>query len=191
MELTLLKNQVNPHFLFNTLNNLYFLINKRTDKAQEVVLKLSSLLSHQLYDNAKEHIELKKEVENLVNYIELEKLRTQDSVLVKYDFTKKLNGEKISPMLLLPLIENAFKHGNTSATETCFINCSLTVENHILNFCCENSSLKKTPQHDNSGIGLYNVRRRLELLYSNKYKLDVSSNDRTYKLHLLIDLNEN
>jgi sensor histidine kinase YesM len=191
MELGLLKSQVNPHFLFNTLNNLYFLINKKPAQAQEVVLKLSDLLSHQLYDNTKEQIELKKEVENLRNYIELEKIRNQDSVLINYEFPANLNGERIAPMLLLPLIENAFKHGNTSATKTCFINCSLDLHEHVLHFHCENSFQNNATVKENSGIGLYNVKRRLELLYPNSHEFNVLQSDSIYQLNLTINLDEN
>jgi hypothetical protein len=165
--------------------------NKKPAQAQEVVLKLSDLLSHQLYDNTKEQIELKKEVENLRNYIELEKIRNQDSVLINYEFPANLKGERIAPMLLLPLIENAFKHGNTSATKTCFINCSLDLHEHVLHFHCENSFQNNAAAKENSGIGLYNVKRRLELLYPNSHEFNVLQSDSIYQLNLTINLDEN
>jgi LytS/YehU family sensor histidine kinase len=144
-----------------------------------------------LYDNTKERIELKKEVENLRNYIELEKIRNQDSVVVNYEFTENLNGERIAPMLLLPLVENAFKHGNTSATKTSFINCSLGLQEHLLHFHCANSFQNNVAARENHGIGLYNVKRRLELLYPNRHELNIVQSGSIYQLNLTINLNEN
>ena len=190
MELGLLKSQINPHFLFNTLSNLYFLIEKNKVHAQEVVLKLSNHLSHQLYDNSKDMVEVTKEVENLVNYIELESLRSAENTTVSYEFTDALNNRKIAPMLLQPLLENAFKHGNTSATSPGYIKCSLTMEDQILYFYCENSFEPAQSVKENSGIGLHNVRRRLDLLYPDRYRLDITVQDSIFKLQLQISLDE-
>ena len=190
MELGLLKSQINPHFLFNTLNNLYFLIAKNKDHAQEVVLKLSNHLSHQLYDNSKEMVPIKKEVENLINYIELESLRSAENTTVSYHFSDTLHEQKIAPMLLLPLLENAFKHGNTSATSAGYIQCSLTVENHILYFYCENSFEPVQNIKENSGIGLNNVKRRLALLYPQSHQLDITVQGLIFRLQLQIHLDE-
>ena len=188
-ELSLLKSQINPHFLFNTLNSIYYLIGKKPAKGQEAVLKLSELLSHQLYDNKRDKIELQKEVENLKNYISLEEIRYQDSVVLEATYSPSINGEMIAPMLLLPLVENAFKHGHTTAGK-CYISLAIGVENGELHFHCKNSIHKKPNETSQKGIGLHSVKRRLTLLYPGKHFFHVATSDEFYSVDLKLKLNE-
>lgn len=189
-ELMLMKSQVNPHFLFNTLNSIYYLIGKKPEQGQEAVLKLSDLLSHQLYDNKKDRIELQKELENLRNYIALQEIRYTDTIKIKTYYSPTINGELIAPMLLLPLVENAFKHGNTSATERCFIDLAVRMEAHQLFFHCTNSTRENAKKIAEEGIGVNSVKRRLELLYPGKHKFHVTTSHDVYSVELTLQLNE-
>lgn len=189
-ELSLIKSQLNPHFLFNTLNSIYYLIGKTPVQGQEAVLKLSELLSHQLYDNQKDMIELEKEIENLKNYIALETTRYGDSIALEALFPSHVNGELIAPMLLLPLVENAFKHGHTSAANRCYINLRVEMENSKLHFMCRNTTNKTATQATQESIGLRSVKRRLELLYPGKHSFEIDFRENQYCVELTLQLHE-
>lgn len=192
-ELEMLKSQINPHFIFNTLNTIYFLMEQKEDeRAKEALLKFSDTLSHQLYDYNKHLIELDKEVEYLENYIELQRLRHDEELL---DLHCQLHGQsggyKIAPMLLIPFVENAFKHGSNSKGYR--VDIRLNVENGILDFITKNTiNPNKRPRSANGykegGIGLRNVQRRLDLTYPERYELDLRDNGKTYEAHLKINL---
>jgi LytS/YehU family sensor histidine kinase len=138
-ELEMLKSQMNPHFIFNTLNTIYFLMEQRDDKAKEVLLKFSNILSHQLYDYSKELIDLSKEVEYLENYIELQKLRHDEDLLtLKYSLPQEVNAYKIAPMLIIPFIENAFKYSPNSKGYLVEFHLKVA-ENGALHFSTQNS----------------------------------------------------
>lgn len=193
-ELDMLKSQINPHFIFNTLNTIYFLLEQQEyEKAKEALLKFSDTLSHQLYDYNKDFIELDKEVEYLKNYIELQKLRSDEELLdLRVSLPERVNGYKIVPMLLIPFVENAFKHGSNS--KGYFVLVDLKVENGILYFVSENTVnfnkhvLRKEKE---GGIGLNNVQRRLELTYPGRHQLSLTNENGIYKVNLKIILNEN
>lgn len=190
-ELKNLKNQLNPHFLFNTLNNIYSLIAISPDRAQSAVLELSKLLRYVLYENSQPYVPLEKEMEFNQNYIELMRLRLARHVKVETDIPPGLcRGYKIAPLLFITLIENAFKHG-TSATEDSFVKIQMrepaqgTIECHI-----ENSYFPKDKtDKSGSGIGLKNLSRQLELLYPGKHSLHAECDSHTYRAILVIDLN--
>ncbi len=190
IELNLLKNQVNPHFLFNTLNNIYFLAGKNSEQMQDAVLKLSELLSYQLYNNKEELVSLNQELDNLKNYIELEQLRVEDTVIVKAVLTTDVTNKKIAPMLLLPLVENAFKHGTDLVIDNPEINIQAVIDNNRLKFTCDNFFRNKTTEISLKGIGLQNVQRRLELLYNGKHDFTVIKKNNTFSVYLSIQLNE-
>lgn len=189
-ELKNLKNQLNPHFLLNTLNNIYALIAFDSDKAQKAIQELSKLLRYVLYDNQETYVPLLREAEFIRNYIELMKIRLNDNVSVNtsFKFTQGSNTV-IAPLIFISLIENAFKHG-TSATESSFIDISLeertdgTVICRIVNSCHPKTDTDKS----GSGIGLEQVRKRLELLYPGQYiwQRSVSEDDQTYESMLII-----
>lgn len=190
-ELKNLKNQLNPHFLFNTLNNIYSLIAISPDRAQSAVLELSKMLRYVLYENAQAYVPMEKELEFNHNYIELMRLRLARHVKVEVDMPRGLcRGYQIAPLLFITLIENAFKHG-TSATEPSFVTIVMrepspgVIECRIENSCFPKNENDKS----GSGIGLKNLSRQLELLYPGKYTLHAESDTRVYRSSLTIDLN--
>ncbi|WP_132066254.1 sensor histidine kinase, partial [Aquimarina spinulae] len=192
-ELNLLKNQINPHFLFNSLNSIYIMLDKNLKSGKKMLLQFSEILSHQLYEANKKSIELEREFENLTNYIDIERVRHEDLVMVKYSFPDHQEKFTISPMLLLPLVENAFKHGQSSKGYR--IHIESTIEyNNTLNFKVENTVSKESVKKssiENKGIGLANVKRRLELIYPNRHLLNIERNNSMFIVHLKIQLNEN
>lgn len=188
-ELKNLKNQLNPHFLLNTLNNIYALIAFSPEKAQQAVLDLSKLLRYVLYDNNQTYVPLQKEAEFMHNYIELMKIRLSDNIKVNVDITTQ-NGTdtKIAPLLFITLIENAFKHG-VSYSEPSFINIQLCEqENGTVKCHIENSYFPKS-QHDKSGsgIGLESLQKRLDLLYPGRYSWTKELKDNIYISDLVIN----
>jgi len=169
-ELAWLKNQINPHFLFNTLNNISSLTQIDADKAQDTVMQLSDLLRYAMYETNKPKVPLEGEVEFMRNYIELMKLRCNEMTRVNAQFTIHNSKLEVAPLLFISLIENAFKHGmNSNAPAT--IDISLTQKDGTLVFNCDNTNNPKpTKDRSGSGIGLENTRRRLDLLYPGRYQ---------------------
>jgi LytS/YehU family sensor histidine kinase len=182
-ELKFLKMQIHPHFLFNTLNTLYGFALKKSEKAPEMILKLSNLLDYILYQVDKPKVLLQDEINHIEDYISLEKSRFQEGLQITFD--KKLMDEKleIAPMLLLPFVENAFKHGK-QIDGVVKISITLKVDKNELNFRVENSAIKK--EHSKSGIGLENIKKRLEMLYPEKHILEISQNGELFKVNLKI-----
>jgi len=171
-ELNWLKNQLNPHFLFNTLNNISSLIQIDPDKAQECIGQLSELLRYALYESNVRKVRVIDEVEFMKNYISLMALRCSRTTNIKTRFDEIGSDVMISPLLFISLIENAFKHG-TSAHQESFVMVSLDMDGDDIVFSCENSLFeKKTADYSGSGIGLENMKRRLELLYPDAYSYD-------------------
>lgn len=170
-ELKTLRNQLSPHFLLNTLNNIYALIAFDTDKAQLAVLELSKMLRHMLYDNHQKFVLLQSEAEFIRNYVELMRLRLSRDVKVEVDVeVTPERGTRIAPLLFISLVENAFKHG-VSPTEISFISIALLEEDDSVHCIIRNSNFpKKHTDKSGSGIGLEQVKRRLELLYPNAYE---------------------
>ncbi|QCR24700.1 sensor histidine kinase [Pontibacter sp. SGAir0037] len=191
-ELQFLKGQIHPHFLFNTLNSLYSLTLKKSDTAPEVVLKLSGLMDYMLYDAAAAKVALEKELNYIQNYLSLERIRYADRVDISYTETGRMAGLKIAPMLLLPFIENAFKHGVSTETANAWIRIDLKVQDGELVLLVENSkyenAVKQQKQDIASGIGLKNVRRRLDLLYEGQYSLEVEDEPESYAVRLELTL---
>ncbi len=166
-ELKYLRSQIQPHFFFNTLNNLYSLTIDKSDKAPNLILKLSDLMKYFLYETGKEFQTLDKEIIHIKNYIEIEKLRYNQDLKVKLNIKGKLKTTKIRPMLLIPLVENAFKHGARNSKKNIFINIDLLVTSKIIHFRVENSFSKQTKPitAQRGGIGLSNIKKRLEINY--------------------------
>lgn len=186
-ELQLLKSQLNPHFLFNTLNNIYALTRKKSDMAPEVVLKLSELLSFMLYEAGNDRIPVEKEIKFLEDYIALQKIRYEGLQLT---FSKDIDqpGQLIVPLLLLPLVENAFKHGAGENHFDSFIHIALQVKQGQLNFRISNSFESSTRGSQPNSIGLHNITRQLELVYIEQ-KLEISNEDHIFKVQLSVNLN--
>jgi len=185
-ELKMLKFQINPHFLFNTLNNLHTLVYKKSDNAPEVVMKLSSLMRYMLYETEGNYVSLAKELEYLQNFVELQKLRLASNQLVTMAIKGESDSYVIAPLLLVPFIENAFKHG-TRASKASEISINITISNGVLTFNCVNDYQPNTQSQASSGIGLSNVKKRLELMYHDRYKLYIDINDK-YIVNLTLSL---
>lgn len=190
-ELNLLKSQVNPHFLFNALNSVYVLIKENQEKARETLARISDMLSHQLYDGSKEKVVLEKEVQHIKNYVELEKIRQGERVKVNLNLKGRSNHKKIVPMLLIPFVENAFKHGLKSGLKHYEIDIEIELESDLLHFHCRNQYRKNGEISGHGGLGLENVKRRLELLYPGKHQLNISDHNGSFDVGLEIDLHEN
>lgn len=173
-ELAWLKNQINPHFLFNTLNNISSLTQIDADEAQEAIMQLSDLLRYAMYETNKQRVPMQGEVDFLRNYIDLMKLRFNEMTSVQSDFVIDNPRQEVPPLLFISLIENAFKHGaNNHAPASITIH--LTLENSLLTFVCDNTNNPKTDQdRSGSGIGLENTRRRLDLLFPGRYQWEQS-----------------
>lgn len=184
-ELMLLKNQINPHFFFNTLNNLYSLIKKDADAAQDYVLKLSDLMRFTIYDSGKEKVQLKDEIHYLINYIELQTARYHKDIDVNFEKTIKNSEVMVAPLLFIILLENAFKHGVEKATENAFVHIQLIEDDNKISFTVKNNYDPEESSKE-SGIGLKNLQDRLNLLYPNSHKLCTGSEENIYSTTLEI-----
>lgn len=186
-ELAFLKNQVSPHFFFNTLNNIYSLISVNTEDSQKAVLKLSKLMRYLLYESEHGDTKLSSEIDFMSNYIDLMKLRMSDKVTLSVTFPEHYKDINIPPLLFVPFIENAFKHG-ISYKERSFVEISMLAEKDTLRFRCANSKVTKQdkPERDHSGIGLENVKKRLNLLFPGRHDLKVNESGSEYEIVLSV-----
>jgi len=186
-ELKYLKSQINPHFLFNSLNSLYALTLKKSDLAPEMVLKLSDILRYVLYDGGAKWVDLEKELNYIKSYLDLEKLRHGDRLKVNLDVNKSTLGATVAPMLFLTFIENSFKHGISQKAEGGFLNISISSEDDAIHFSICNSKPRSKATHINGsqgGIGLENVKKRLNLLYPNRHELLINDGSDAYCVDL-------
>ena len=186
-ELAYLKDQINPHSLFNALNNIYVQSRKRPDEASESILLLSDLLRYQLYDCAKEKVYLSGEVDYLKNYLKFDALR-KNKAKINFNITGDVNRKMVAPFIFLPFIENAVKHGASLENES-FIDINLDIKEGSIDFKIENSIPKQKTKIPKGGIGLANVKRRLELLYPQKHTLKITDDDQLFKVQLHLDNN--
>lgn len=191
-ELAFLKNQVSPHFFFNTLNNIYSLIGIDGPTAQDSVLKLSKLMRYLLYESEHGETLLSHEIDFMANYIDLMKLRISQKVELQIDFPGDFSDVSIPPLLFVPFIENAFKHG-ISYRESSFIHIRMNIDGDQIRFTSENSIGKSSQEGDmqHSGIGLENVRKRLGLLFPDKHELKISLTESVFRVELAIHLGKN
>jgi len=188
-ELALLRSQINPHFLFNTLNNIYSLVYKKSDDAPEAVMKMSSIMRYMLYDATTDKVLLEKEIEYLKSFIELEKLRIRHKDFVALNISGNVEGRTIAPMLLIPFVENAFKHGSRNATNP-GIRINLIIEPQQIRFDVSNQVRKNATgtKDQGGGIGLTNIRRRLNLLYPGKHQLEINSDESSFNIQLTLKI---
>jgi LytS/YehU family sensor histidine kinase len=175
-ELKFLKTQINPHFFFNTLNSLYALTLKKSDKAPEIVLKLSDMMRYMLYESNERTIALSKEIDYINNYLELEKLRHGNSFQINFELDGSPDGHEIAPLLFIPFLENSFKHGLDHELKSGYVNIQLKITDNTLDLTVKNSKPTGIVNKDGlkkvGGIGLTNVRRRLNILYPSRYSLE-------------------
>ncbi len=189
-ELQFLKAQINPHFLFNTLNNLYFLAFTQSPNTAEVVVKLSQMMRYMIYESNHEKVPLSKEIEYIQNYISLEKLRLEDNFPVSFEVQGNAEGVRITPLILITFVENAFKHGVTNNIKAAYVSVKIILADKNCIFSVENSKIPQQAKNvkEKSGIGLQNVKRRLALSYPDNYTLEVEDKPTFYKVQLLLHL---
>ena len=189
-ELAFLKNQISPHFFFNSLNNIYALIAVDADKAQEAVEKLSGLMRYLIYESDIKTVELKKEFEFTRNYIDLMRQRLTSKVKLETEIQEELPKVEIPPLIFIPFVENAFKHG-VSYRENSFIYVSLRVENNSVIFKCNNSIPQQVREPAKTGgLGIVNIKKRLELLYGSSAQLTMTTENGVHAVSLVIPLKQ-
>lgn len=189
LELSALKAQVNPHFLFNTLNNIYSLSLQKSDKTPDIILKLGNMMRYVLYECNSEKVPVQKEIQFINDYIELEKIRHED-LQIELDLSGNPGESEIAPLLLIPFIENSFKHGVNKQVDNAFVKVNLNVTNGLLKMNIENST-PNTGQVNGSfkGIGLENVKKRMNLLYPQKHDISIHQEKNNFKVNLTLHLN--
>jgi LytS/YehU family sensor histidine kinase len=190
-ELKALKSQINPHFLFNSLNSIYSLARKNSTQVPEKVIQLSDLMRHIIYESDVEFILLTSEIEMIRNYIELQNLRTPEKEKIEMEVSGEIEGKKVAPLIFLPFVENSFKHGLKSGAENPFVKIKIDVHWSNLVFEIENSKRKTNDIFDSKhkGIGIENIKRRLDLIYPNQHSLIISDTETIFKVILQIKLN--
>lgn len=189
VELRFLKNQLNPHFLFNTLNNLYMLTLKASPDAPEVVARLSETLDYMLYRCHDREVPLAGEIQLIENYLLLEKLRLNKDVTVTFQHHQEIDSGTIAPLIMLSLVENAFKHGVNQGVDNAAVFIELRVDQHVFIFSVRNTKWSHhKPNPD--GIGLRNIRRQLDLIYQNRHTFRIEETDSSYQVELQILLNK-
>jgi two-component system, LytTR family, sensor kinase len=187
-ELNFLKSQINPHFLFNSLNAVYFLIDKTNAGARNALHKFSEMLRYQLYEMNGDKIPIEKEISYLNDYVDLQQLRNEEYYKISFDCKPSVKGFSIEPLLLIPFVENAFKHISHFKDQLNFIRIQLEHKAGELFFEVENSTEQTGHKSDHQGIGLNNVKRRLELLYPGKHQLEIINNGMQYKVALRLQI---
>ncbi len=186
-ELLHLKSQVNPHFFFNTLNNLYGLVEEDKQKAQKLILKLSDMMRYSIYEGQRDFVTLEQEIEYLKNYIELHKMRYHKQTKVNFDYNVKDKTSVIMPLLFIILLENAFKHGIENLRKEAYINIQISSTSNQIDFSIENN-FDPAEVTSEKGIGLQNLKRRLELVYPHKHSLSFTVIENLYKAQLTLQL---
>ncbi len=187
-ELNFLKSQINPHFVFNSLNSIYFLIDKANTPARQSLHKFSDMLRYQLYEMNGDKVPIEKEVQYLKDYMDLQQLRKDENYAVQFNCGEEVKGFFIAPLLLIPFIENAFKHISHHNGKMNFVKVDLSTKVDVFIFSCSNSkdNQKTTEQH--GGIGLSNVKRRLELLYPGKHELSIVASETDFSVQLNLQI---
>lgn len=186
-ELSFLKAQINPHFIFNTLNSLYAMALDGSKDMADAVAKLSGIMRYVLNDAPQEYVSLEKEIEHIKSYVELQQYRFEDTVDILFEIEGDTKGKKIAPLLLIPFIENAFKHG-VNPEEESKIQIQICITKTQLMLYVSNNKVLHTDEHDKSGIGLENTRNRLNLLYGGKFLLAIKDTEKSYSVSLSLDL---
>jgi len=188
-EVKLLKSQINPHFLFNALNNIYSLSYLKSDKAPESILKLSAMLRYVIEDCREETVSLKSEIQYIENYIAFQKIKAQDDINVLFNYKYINNTLKIPPLLLIPFIENSFKYSKIEEFPKAYINITIkTPEENTVDFLIRNSVPPLAKAKSGTGTGINNVKQRLDILYPGKYALDINESEKNFEVYLKLDV---
>lgn len=188
-ELNYLRKQTNPHFLFNSLNSIYSLAHKKSDLVPDAIVTLSEMMRYMLYETDNKTVLLEKEINYIKNFIDLQKLRLNNIENISINVHGDTKNKFIEPMLLISFIENAFKYG-TDYKGTAYVKIVITIEENILTFWVENKIENNKKDPENSGIGLSNIKNRLNLLYPNAHELNLSTTDSKYTVHLILQLDQ-
>ena len=190
-ELQTLKLQLSPHFLFNNLNNLYSYSQENSPKTPEIILQLSNIMRYMLYESREKFVPLEKELTYLKDFIRLQELQMENRGRVEFTVTGSAGGRRIAPLLLIPFVENSFKHSLSSLSENIMIAIDVEIKDRRLKFTCANTYAEtgnRSGLHVPKGVGLANVKKRLDLLYPGEYRLDVNAADGVYRVMLEITL---
>jgi two-component system, LytTR family, sensor kinase len=183
-ELNLLRSQVNPHFLFNTLNNINSLVHKKSEKVSESIVKLSHIMRYMLYDSSDDFVLLENELEYLKDYLNLQQMRYKNEDYIELNISGKFTNIFVPPMLFISFIENAFKHGKKNADPPVVV-VEFVIDKQYINFECTNKFAEKADKSD-SGIGLKTVKKRLDYIYGEKYKINIEKSIDIYSVKLKI-----
>ena len=189
-ELSFLKSQINPHFLFNSLNSVYFLIDKQNPEARETLHKFADMLRYQLYEAKGARVPIEKELSYLKDYVDLQKLRKDENYLIEFNCSPEVKGFSIEPLLLIPFVENAFKHISHKSGEKNYVKLDITRSNGQFSFSVSNSKESDLAAQAHEGIGLNNVKRRLELLYPGKHELKIDDMESVYHVDLKLKIDQ-
>ncbi len=187
-EIKYLRAQINPHFLFNTLNNLYGLALERSEKTPEIILKLSRIMDYMLYESNDLKVYLKKDIENIQNYIDIERIRQGNDAEISLEIKGEINEQMIVPLTLLPLVENAFKHGVNTIIKGAYMHVLILVNGDDLEIDVKNNFKKLQDETERSGIGLSNLENRLDLFYRNNHQMNVDVAGDDYHVNLKLKL---
>jgi sensor histidine kinase YesM len=188
-ELNFLKAQINPHFLFNTLNNLYYLAYSKSENTTEVIAKLSQMMRYMIYDSNHPKVLLSKEIEYMQGYISLERMRLNNQIPIKFEVKGNVEFVWITPLIFITFLENAFKHGVSNNNPNAWVNISIELNGKECVYIVENSKpTAKNETNEKSGIGLQNVKRRLELSYPENYQLKIEDSPEVHKVQLNLKL---
>ena len=187
-EIKYLRAQINPHFLFNTLNNLYGLALDKSEKTPEIILKLSQIMDYMLYESNDLKVYLKNDIDNMRNYIDIERIRQGNNAEISFDVRGEIGEQKIAPLTLLPLVENAFKHGVNTIIKGAYLRVDITIDGNNLEMEVKNNFKKQADDDQRVGIGLTNLRRRLNLLYPAAHAMKVDAFDDDYHVNMKLTL---
>jgi len=187
-ELRALRAQVNPHFLFNSLNSIYAMVLKRSENAADMILRLSDILRYILYETRKDRVDLSTELDHMQNYISLQRIRSGPNATIEVRITGEPGKRIIAPLLFLPLIENSFKHGIKAETGPAFVRMEWTIDDSSIRFAVENNKgeAEKEPGHQDHGIGLENLKKRLDMSYPGKHRFEISETEDRFNAELVI-----
>jgi two-component system LytT family sensor kinase len=192
LEINFLKSQINPHFLFNNMNNIYSMIVRNDSRAQELVMNLSDVMRYTLYESNVSKIEIKKEIAFIIDYISLEQVRYGDNIVINCDYQYDTEESSISPLLMFPFIENAFKYGARDSVEDAFVDIKIDIKDDVLNFSVKNTYDKAEGVKADDGIGgigIQNVTKRLHLLYPGSHVLNIRDDNNLFSVEMTLMLN--